>query len=147
MLTYRTPFVREQLQIRSRLTGLLTGGRERLYANLSGGVTEDFLNNSSELIYLRRFLLCRALMRHGQTSLIFGLGRFAQGYRPGATKLRRKTRMVPRVLHHRRQILTVELRLASPCFHSLGFLRRTGRQLLRFRSQRLPQRDASYLSD
>ena len=77
MLTYRTPFVREQLQIRSRLTGLLTGGRERLYANLSGRVTEDFLNNSSELIYLLRLLLRRVVIRHGQTSIIFGFGRFA----------------------------------------------------------------------
>ena len=79
MLTYRTPFVREQRQIRSRLTGLLTEGRKRLYANLSGGVTEDFLNNSSELIYLLRLLLSRALMRQGQTPIIFGLGSSRKG--------------------------------------------------------------------
>ena len=132
MLTYRIPFVREQRQNRSRLTGLLAGGRERLYANLSGCVTEDFLNNSSELIYLPRLLLGRALMRYGKRPS-FGFGRFAQGYRPGATKLRGKTRMVPGVLHHRRQMLTVELRSASACFHSLRSLQRTGRQLLQFR--------------
>src|SRR5215469_1799270 len=59
------PSYANSFRFRSRLTGLLTGGREQLYANLSGGVTEDFLNNSSELIYLPRLRLRRALMRYG----------------------------------------------------------------------------------
>jgi hypothetical protein len=50
----------------------------------------------------------RVVIRHGQTSIIFGFGRIAQGYWPGVPKPWGKIRIVPRVDQQRHRILSQE---------------------------------------